>query len=341
MKEETKRFDTPEGCELLVESGKGKITVKGWDRPETEVTAVQHQEWSHVEIHQTGRQVVARTEEDGHPHRRSGGHSAGRGTPVVDYTVRVPHSSNLELKGVEGSIQVDHVQGTLDLHTVSGSTTLQDLGGQIGAVAVNGSIHAVRLEGSAKLETVNGSIEVEDSQLETLKTETVNGRITVQVSPNASGYALNTVNGGCHLVLPPDLSARVSVRGVNVKVDCNVLATSVKRSLGVWKGVLGNGSGPTANVTVTAVNGRLRIDSTEADEESGAEFVAKAAASPVAPAEAPKAEPEQPTVTEAPPRDDAAEETPKGSTQAEILKRVESGEISVQDALSLLEGARA
>ena len=341
MEEETRTFDTPEGCDLLVESAKGKITVEGWDRPETEVTAVRHQEWSHVDIHQKGRRVVVRTEEDGSPRKWFGGRPAGRGVPVVDYVVRVPYSSDLELRGVEGSVYVDQVQGTLDLHTVSGSTTLQDLGGRIRAETVNGSIHAVRLEGSAKLETVNGGIGVEDSRLGTLDAKTVNGRITVQVSPNASDYVLNTVNGGCHLAIPPDLSARVSVRGVNVKVDCNVPATSVERHLGVWTGVLGQGDGPTAEVTVNAVNGQLHIDSTKTAAEPGAEFVAKAAASPAAPGDAPEAEPERPAATEMPPRHEAAAETPKRGTQAEILKRVESGELSVQDALALLAETRA
>jgi hypothetical protein len=257
---------------------------------------------------------------------------------MVDYVVRLPYSSDVELRGVEGSLQVDRVRGAIDLHTVGGSATLQDLEGQIDTVAVNGSIHVVRVAGSAKLETVNGSISVADSQLEALVATTVNGRITVQVAPDASDYELNTVNGGCHLTLPPDLSARVSAHGVNIKVDCSVPATSVERNLGGWRGVLGNGSGPTAEITVATVNGQLRIGSAETVKEAGATFVAKAAPSSGA-NEACAFETEPPATNEGPPAHQSTEEAPRGNTQAEILRSVERGELSVQDAITLLEEA--
>lgn len=265
----------------------------------------------------------------------------GRGVPVVDYVVRVPYTSDAELRNVEGSLQVDQVQGALDLHTVSGATTLQDLGGRIAAAAVNGSIRAVRLEGTAKLETVNGGIGVEDCRLATLEAETVNGRITIQVSRSASEYTLNTINGGCHLAVPLDLNARVSVHGLNVKVHCAVPATSVEHHPGVWTGVLGSGSSPTAKVNIHTVNGQLDIDSSEPPAEQETEFVAKTAANAATPVETPEAGPDRPEASGAPPTGDTATETLKRGTQVEILERVESGELSVQDALALLEEARA
>ena len=106
-----------------------------------------------------------------------------------------------------------------------------------------------------------------------------------------------------------------------------------------WRAVLGNGSGPTAEITVTTVNGQLRIGSTETVKEARAAFVAKAAPGSGA-AKAFASDTEPPAVTEAPPAPQNAEEASKESTQAEILRRVERGELSVQDAIKLLEEAR-
>jgi hypothetical protein len=41
-------FATPDGCDLLVENTKGQIVVEGWDRPETEVDAVRHEDWAEL-----------------------------------------------------------------------------------------------------------------------------------------------------------------------------------------------------------------------------------------------------------------------------------------------------
>jgi len=177
MEEQIKKtFATPEGCDLVVENIQGRIDVKGWDRPETEVVAVRHQEWAEVEIHQEGRRVVARTEDE----RGPGGVLSWFGikrVPAVDYTVHVPHASNLRLKSVNGPMHVAQVHGEIRTNNVDGSVTLDSIADQVICETVNGSVRAVHLEGEARLKAVNGKLQVQGGKLSGLTAEAVNGQI--------------------------------------------------------------------------------------------------------------------------------------------------------------------
>jgi hypothetical protein len=338
MEEQIKKtFATPEGCDLVVENIQGRIDVKGWDRPETEVVAVRHQEWAGVEIEQEGRRVVARTKDE----RGPGGVLSWFGikrTPAVDYTVHVPHASNLKLKSVNGPMHVAQVHGEIRTNNVDGSVTLESVAGQASCETVNGSVQAVHLEGEARLKAVNGKLQVQGGKLSGLTAEAVNGQIEVAAALAGEGhYAFHTVNGDCRLTVPPDLRARVSVHGINSHVKCDLPSQSVERHFGSWKGVIGKGDGPLAEITFHTVNGSLYLGGGEPVAEGAAPFVAKAEA------EAPPTEPEvEPVVVKVdrPERDEEAQDRGPRS-QSDVLKMLERGEISVDEALELLKGVEA
>jgi hypothetical protein len=330
-----KTFATPEGCDLVVENVRGEIIVEGWDRPETEVVAVQRKGKAEIEITQDGRKVIARTKHERQAFAWLDWLAKG-GAPIVDYTVRVPARSNLKLNNVNGPIGASQVQGGVKVNNVDGSASLHAISGEIEAETVNGSLKASELAGAAKLNTVNGKMEIAGSVLDGLKADTVNGSIAVQATLSAEGsYSFHTVNGSCHLMVPADFRAQVSAHGVNMSVDCQVPSEHVSRRFGKWEGTIGSGDGPTAKIHFDTVNGRLRIDNAEMPAQAEP-FVAKA--------KAPEPVPEPPTesievkVTEAPP-DEAptAKDAPARKTEREILEMVERGEISVEDAVKLLQ----
>lgn len=339
-----KTFDTPEGCDLVVENVRGEIIVEGWDRPETEVIAIHRKGKAEIEITQDGRKVIARTKHERQAFAWLDWLTKGD-APVVDYTVRVPVTSNIKLSNVNGPIGASQVQGRVKVNNVDGSASLHAISGEIKAETVNGSLKASKLEGTAKLNTVNGKMEVAGGTLTGLKADTVNGSIAVQATLSSEGsYSLHTVNGSCHLTVPPEFRARVSAHGINMSVDCQIPSESVSRRFGSWEGTIGTGDGPTAEIHFDTVNGRLRIDNGEMPAEAEP-FVAKAKAPESAPEPpAPPVPPEPPTesievkVTDSPP-DDAppAKETPARKTQHEILQMIERGEISVEDAVKLLQ----
>jgi DUF4097 and DUF4098 domain-containing protein YvlB len=338
MTEQTeKTFSTPDGCDLVVKNVQGTISVEGWDRPETRVTAVRHQDWVEVEISQDGRQVVAKTKDERDPMGVINWLGKGR-TPSVDYTVRVPFSSNLRLRNVSGPMQVAQIRGKVRTSNVDGPTTLESITGQVTSETVNGPIRAAELTGEAKLKAVNGRLIVERGRLAELSAEAVNGQIEVTTALSAEGvYSFNTVNGSCRLAIPGDSRARVSVRGVNSGVDCDLPTRGVERSFGRWKGLIGDGDGPMADITLRTVNGRLRIQGAEATVEEPESVVVKAEAEPPPPPPAPPepVEPVEVKVTASEAGEPVQAKEP--SSKTEVLEMIERGELSVEEALELLK----
>ena len=334
-----KTFAMPEGCDLVVENVRGEITVEGWDQPNTQVVAIRRKGKADIEISQEGRKVIARTK-----HERNGvfwlDWLTKGGAPVVDYTVHVPYASDLNLKNVNGAISAAQVQGTVHINNVDGTAVLSTIEGHVKAETVNGSLRVTTLVGTAKLKTVNGQMEVSGT-LSGLKADTVNGDIKAMATLAAEGdYVFHTVNGSCRLAVQPELCAHVSAHGVNMSVDCRMPSHGVERKFGKWEGTIGTGDGPSAQIRFNTVNGRLRIDEAEGSAETpSTPFVAKVKVEPE-PADAPTvsepSEPESTPVAVKVTRPSPADLPQPGKSQAEILRMVERGEISVDEAIKLL-----
>jgi hypothetical protein len=327
-----KTFDTPDGSHLVVENVQGPITVTGWDRPQIEVSATPRQDWVQVEIEQHDGKVIART-----VHEQSRGKWMnwfdGSRSPYVEYAVNVPHTSDLELKNVEGPITVRHCQGKIRVQNVDGQVTLDHTKGDIRAETVNGPLAANHVDGYANLKTVNGKLGLQESALSGLSAQTVNGKIKAAAAWDADAQiSLHTVNGDCDLTVPSDFRARASAHGINVSVTCGQ-AKTVNRQFGGWHGTVGpqaeaSTDEPQAEISFHTVNGHLRIDNSGAPTGT-VTHVAKSTARP-------EAEPIQVKVPQAPPEDAQGEPEPP-KTQIEILQMVERGEMTVQEAIKLLE----
>ncbi|MBL7199425.1 MAG: hypothetical protein ISS56_04695 [Anaerolineae bacterium] len=325
-------FSTPEGCDLVVENVKGKIDVKGWDRPETQVVAEPHDPEIEVEISQDGRKVIARTKSQ---NKRGPGLwfewlAKGR-TPVVDYAVCVPFHSNLTLRNVSGPVSVTQVEGAVRVNNVDGGATLVEVKGEVKAETVNGAVKVTGMDGTSTLKTVNGTLDVEGGRLSSISADTVNGTIHVAATLDAAGhYAFKTVNGGCHLTVSPSFRAQVSAHGVNLNVTCKVPSEEVHRQFGSWRGTIGSGDGPTAEITFNTVNGHLSINNGEPQVESDQPQASEESASPEPPAESIEVKVAETPATEEP-------ETSPIKSQTEILQMVERGELSVEEAIVLLK----
>jgi hypothetical protein len=332
-------FSTPQGCQLTVENEKGEIVVQGWDRPETEVIAIRHQEWAEVEITQDGDKVLARTKnartEDEQGIGKWLNWITSNRSPEVDYTVHVPFASDVRLKNIKGPIHVKQTRGKVRVNNVDGPATVEDVEGDVNVESVNGALHIAQLRGAADLKTVNGELDLQEGTVSKLSAQTVNGNIAIAATFDQEGrYTFNTVNGNCELHLPADFQARVSAHGVNLHVDCTQPAQSIRRQFGNWQGVIGpeQDAEPQAEIAFHTVNGHLSIDN---GAPAAAEYVAKAEPR-VEPPEAPKPPepPERPATIEV--KVDETEK-PQPRSQLEVLQMVERGEITVEEALKLLE----
>jgi hypothetical protein len=339
-----KTFETPEGCDLVVKNVRGEITVEGWDQPATEVVAVRRKGNAEIEIFQEGRRVTARIKDERNGFGILDLFTKGN-TPVVDFLVRVPVASDTKLTNVNGTIRATQLSGKAKINNVDGSAILDRVTGEIHAETVNGTLETKQIAGSAELKTVNGKMKVRGETLDHLHAHTVNGDIRVAATLDGNGdFGFHTVNGSCKLYVQPSFRAHVSAHGVNLSVDCQLPGGSVSRVFGKWEGTIGTGDGPLAEVSFHTVNGKLRIltdgegepFTAKADADEPAEPVTGSATEPVA---VKVAEPAEPTTEQVEVK--VGEPAPEqAKTKAEILQMVERGEISVDEAIKLLPGAR-
>jgi hypothetical protein len=332
-------FDTLRGSHLVVENTHGPITVSGWDRSQIEVAATPRQDWVKIEISQYENKVVARTKTE---------HGAGKWmnwfndsrTPHVEYDVNVPHSCDIEVKNVEGSILIRHCSGTVRVHNVDGKVTLDHVQGDIRVDTVNGPLSADHLQGDAQLKTVNGKLTLKESVLSSFSAQTVNGKIKAAAAWDADAQiSLHTVNGDCDLTVPADFRARASAHGVNVSVTCPQ-AETVQRQFSGWHGTIGpkddQQGEPHAEIAFHTVNGHLRIDDGGAPIGTATQFAKKASEDEPLTSTETKPEPAQVKVPPIPPQE-AQLEPEQRKTQLQVLQMVERGEITVQEAIEILE----
>jgi len=324
-----KTFDVPGASHLVVENIQGPITVIGWDRPQTEVSASPEQDWVTIEIEQHDDKVIARTKTEPGQHKWLNWFDGSR-TPHVEYVVNVPYATDLEIKNIEGPITVRQCKGKIRINNVDGKVTLDHTEGDIRAETVNGALAASHLHGAPQLKTVNGKLKVQESELSGLSAHTVNGKIKATAIWAADAkISLHTVNGDCELTVPADFQAKASAHGINVSVTVGE-AETITRQFSGWHGTIGPEVGSDhdsqAEITFHTVNGHLRIDDSAPAAGTSTRFAKQAASA---------AEPVH--VKVAPPPEEASVEKEAPKTQLEILQMVERGEMTVQEALEILE----
>ena len=202
----------------------GGITVKGWARNEILVRAqVRTGAASEAEAGLLASQVFLQA---------AAGRIAATGPAgsdqsywSVSYEVFVPQQSDLSLATRNGGIGISDVEGQIEFQ------------------AVNGGIHLARLAGNVRGETKNGGVHIE------LAGNRWNGQ----------GLDVRSINGGVHLSVPSNYSARLEAGATNGSVQSQIPELTMpneKRPKQVGASLGGGG----ATVRVTTTNGGVHID---------------------------------------------------------------------------------
>lgn len=140
----------------------------------------------------------------------------------VRYKLHVPAGASLnKIDVVNADVRVRGVQGYVDLDSV------------------NGSIEAEGLTAGGRFDTVNGSIRASFAKL----------------SPD-DRIVLDTVNGSCTAILPPDAAFTLKADSVNGRISCDFPITIGKSGRRHLNGSV-NGGG--AEIVLDSVNGGLSV----------------------------------------------------------------------------------
>lgn len=230
--EETFAFEP--GARLDLENVNGSVRLETWDRDEIRVVAEKKARAgtsSHAE--ELLRALDVRMEptagglriETRHPRSSDGILSwifGGGSSGEVEYRIRLPRDADLDIRTVNGGVEVRGVSGRLRLRTTNGRIDVEEGGGSIDAGTTNGGI-------SAELTELDG--------LDDLR--------------------LHTTNGGIRLALPADAGAELTASTTNGSIESDLplrIRGRVRRTH--LEGTLNDG-GPDLDISTT--NGGIRI----------------------------------------------------------------------------------
>lgn len=218
----------------------------------------------------------------------------------VHYTIEAPRECSLVLDSVAADANVEGLMGAIRMRTVSGNILARNLTGSQDLRTVSGDITAESSQGPLDLETVSGNAVLKGGAFDSIHGKTVSGDMDGKFQPGAGPFEFRTVSGSVNLNLPPcGISASLKTQSGSLK--SNGTGTTKEWRRGSYQSDYFGGG---RRLSMNSVSGGLDLQFTA---ESG-----------------------DPVQVEVP------EQAPNFNV-TEILNKIDSGEMSVDDALKLLE----
>ena len=223
----------------------------------------------------------------------------------VNYDILVPSNCDLKIRGVSNAARIDGISGELDISTVSGDLRLYSLTGELKIKSVSGDVQGEKISAPARIDTVSGNFHLKMSNFPSLQAKTVSGDLTFETQLGKGPYEFNAVSGDIKVEVTRLIGLTVDSSSLSGDLSCPIPQCSSNSSRNHQRvEVLGGG----VEIRHKSVSGDFCLDSTGEIEE---------------PVELPS------------PVSDQVDEV----THSEILASIERGELSVDEALSIIEKA--
>jgi hypothetical protein len=231
----------------------------------------------------------------------------------VDFTINVPKTCSLSVNCVSSTANIIGLEGDFDIQGVSGNIHLEDLSGDFNFNSVSGKVTAKNLVGSIEMNNVSGKVEITEAQISKLFGKSVSGSSIIE-TPLAEGpYEFTSVSGNVSVITPEETTCTIYIKSMSGRAKVNLPVTSR--------------SGPKNNEVIEVAGGGpvVRLKSV-----SG---ILKVGSPNYITTEEPQPENE---VAHTPVSVKPVEPAPELKSQMQILQEIENGEISVEEALELL-----
>jgi len=318
MSDETieKTFQVTTPARLIISNVRGSITIQAGEAGVIEAKAVKHGNF------ENGSNVVEITQDtDGSVRVETRSPDSLFGflshPPKVEYTVRVPQGIHLEASCVSSTLNVSGLEGVFKLKTISGDTELANLAGPLKLNAVSGDISGSHLAGVLELGTVSGRVRLTESDFPNADASTVSGDLILQTPLSGGPYHFSSVSGSVRLLVPPDTHCNAELNSVSGSIRSSLPAKTTHMGHGLKITQVGSGG---AAVRLKSVSGSLSFEV----EGVPATIVPVTTTYPAGPV--PPMPPTQPVTP-----------TPASLSTAEILQRIERGEMTVDEAIKLMK----
>lgn len=320
MSDETieKTYQVTSPARLVLSNVRGSVVVQPGSEGLIEVKAVKHGNFD------SGRYSVEMSQDsDGTVRVESRTNDMLFGflshPPRVDFSVRVPRNTNLDVSCVSSTLAVSDLEGAFKLKTISGSIDLARLTGPFKLGAVSGDISGSKLTGILDLNTVSGRVRLTESSIPTADASTVSGDLTLQTALSDGPYAFGSVSGSVKLIVPADTRCNVELSTVSGSIRSSLPATSTSMGHGMKVTQIQGGG---TMVRLKSVSGGVSIETEGVPPTT-------VTTSPL---------PTQdiiPPIPPVPPVSPAS--SPEPLSTSEILQRIERGELTVDEAIKLMK----
>jgi DUF4097 and DUF4098 domain-containing protein YvlB len=223
---------------------------------------------------------------------RVGRHFSNFRNVTINYTIQVPHDTEVAvnvvagsqtIRGVRGPVTAQSASGSLivegverdaQLTTASGSVQATDVGddvrassgsgnvtvknakGDVRANSLSGSVQVIKPGGRVDADSASGAIDIQGANYDT-KAHNVSGRIVVRGDPGEHGYwDLKTVSGQVHVNVPPSSNFRFSADAISGEISTDIPIVIEEQGKHSLRAHVGNGGG---RVEVHTVSGEIRV----------------------------------------------------------------------------------
>jgi hypothetical protein len=221
----------------------------------------------------------------------------------VNYEVVVPQDCDVNVNGVSNTARISGISGGIQVSTVSGDLELNSLDGKFQIRSVSGDVQGKNISGAAEINTVSGDFILRDCDFPSLNAKTVSGDLILETPLGLGPYKFHAVSGDIKLEVPDLQGTTIDSSSLSGDVRTPLQFASINHTRNHHRlEIFGGGVG----IDHHSVSGDFFIDSQlEVEKTEGPEF----------------------------------EQSGKSDllSHAEILNRIQSGELSVEDALGMIE----
>lgn len=228
---------------LALESFRGDVVVRSWDRDQVQVKA-DHPSSRYIQIDHHGSTISIDVETE-----RGMGLSGS-----VDFQLTVPVGMDLSIEGMAISVDIQGTEGEVDVSTIHGNITLVGGRGAITLESVNGEVIVEGAQGDIEVtgvaggitmrdcagdivaEAVGGSLTLQGIRSRDIEVGTVGGSLRFEGEIQDGGvYTFGTHGGQIWLYLPTDMNARVEAITLagNIEVDFPGAPAEATRGRGI------------------------------------------------------------------------------------------------------------
>ena len=243
------------GGSVVVENGRGDVSIEGWDKPEMQVDARKMFDGNGPDRERWMRETKIRVEGDDHRRSvkvdypsdllRNWGYWTGERS--VSLRIHLPRQVNPELKTDRGHVTVQQITGKLDI----GSDRCD--------VDIN------RLDGELRVRADRGALKVRDSAIHGgIRVSLDRGSADIELRQLAGDSNLEVSRGDLYVTLPKNASFTLDAertRRSNFRTDFGVLARGSFRDDSIRGDV--NGGGPVLRLRGERGEVRLRAGSAQ------------------------------------------------------------------------------